>query len=162
MPSLNIWESVSSFPNRQLHFCSFYFFSKVCRINSEVILPLGPVKFSDQKKVLINTYLLSLNKYRYLSIYLWKLLSRVQLLATPWSVAHQAPLSMEFSRQEYYSGLLFPSPGDLSNSGIEPVSPSLNTDSLPSEPPGKPKYILKYVCVCVCVCVHQEYKEMLI
>ena len=70
MPSLNIWESVSSFPNRQLHFCSFYFFSKVCRINSEVILPLGPVKFSDQKKVLINTYLLSLNKYRYLSIYL--------------------------------------------------------------------------------------------
>ena len=49
--------------------------------------------------------------------------------ATPWSVAHQAPLSMEFSRQEYQSGLPFPSPGDLPNPGIEPRSPALQTDS---------------------------------
>ena len=56
---------------------------------------------------------------------------------TPWSVAHQAPLSMEFSRQEYWSGLPFHSPGELSNPRIEPKSPALQADSLPSEPPGK-------------------------
>ena len=53
---------------------------------------------------------------------------------TPWTVAHQAPLSMEFSRQEYWSGLLIPSPGDLPNPGIEPKSPAWQADSLPSEP----------------------------
>ena len=51
-------------------------------------------------------------------------------LATPWTVAHQDPLSMEFSRQEYCSGLPFPSPGDLHNPGIEPGSPALQADSL--------------------------------
>ena len=50
--------------------------------------------------------------------------------ATPWTVAHQAPPSMEFSRQEYWSGLPFPSPGDLPNPGIEPESPKLAEDSL--------------------------------
>ena len=64
-----------------------------------------------------------------------KLLSRVQLFATPWTVACQAPQSMEFSRQEYWSGLPFPSPGDLRNPGIEPRSPALQADALPSEPP---------------------------
>ena len=54
------------------------------------------------------------------------------------SVAHQASLSMEFSRQEYWSGLPIPSPGDLPNSGIEPWSPALQADSLLTEPPGKP------------------------
>ena len=54
-----------------------------------------------------------------------KLLSRVQLFATPWAVAYQAPLSMGFSRQEYWSGLPFPSPGDLPDPGIEPRSPAL-------------------------------------
>ena len=53
--------------------------------------------------------------------------------------AHQAHLSMGFPRQEYWSGLPFPSSGDLSNSGIKPVSPALQTDSLLSESPGKPK-----------------------
>ena len=61
---------------------------------------------------------------------------------TPWTVAHQAPLTLEFSRQEYWSGLPFPSPGDLPNPGIKPGSPSLQADSLSSEPPGKPIYIL--------------------
>ena len=56
---------------------------------------------------------------------------------TPWTVAHQAPLSMGFFRQEYWSGLLFPSPGDLSDPGTEPRSPALQADSLPSEPLGK-------------------------
>ena len=57
---------------------------------------------------------------------------------SPWTLAHQAPPSMEFSRQEYWSGLPFPSPGDLSDPGIKPESPALQEDSLPSEPPAKP------------------------
>ena len=65
-------------------------------------------------------------------------LSRVRLFATPWAVAYKAPLSMEFLRQEYWSGLPFPSPGDLPNPGIEPGSPALQADSLSSEPPRKP------------------------
>ena len=67
-----------------------------------------------------------------------KSLSRVRLFATPWTVAHQAPPSMGFSRQEYWSGLPFPSPGDLPDPGIEPRSPTLQADALTSEPPGKP------------------------
>ena len=66
-----------------------------------------------------------------------KLLSRVQLFATPWTVAYQAPPPMGFSRQEYWSGLPFPSPGDLPNPGIEPESSTLSADALLSEPPGK-------------------------
>ena len=66
-----------------------------------------------------------------------KSLSRVRLFATPWTVAHQAPPSMEFSRQEYWSGLPFSSPGDLPDPGIEPGSPALQADALLSEPPGK-------------------------
>ena len=64
-------------------------------------------------------------------------LSHVHLFANTWIVAHQAPLSMGFSRQEYWSGLPFPSPGDLPNPGIKPRSPTLQADSLLSEPPGK-------------------------
>ena len=67
-----------------------------------------------------------------------KSLSHVQLFATPWTVAHQAPLPMGFSRQEYWSGMPFPSPGDLPNPGNESGSPALQTDALLSEPPGKP------------------------
>ena len=68
-----------------------------------------------------------------------KSLRSIQLFVTPWTVARQAPLSMGFSRQEYWSGLPFPSPGDLPNPGIEPGSPALQADALSSEPPGKPK-----------------------
>ena len=84
-----------------------------------------------------------------LSIVIVKSLSRVRLFATPWTVAHQAPLSMGFSRQEYWSGLPFPSLGDLPDPGIEPRSPALQADSLTSEPPGKPrvKQILSYEVV---------------
>ena len=97
-----------------------------------------------------------------------KFLSRVRLFATPWTVAYQAPPSMGFSRQEYWSGLPFPSPGDLPNPGIKPGSPVLQTDALPSEPPGKSKrqIIINYkqvstgmhMCVttraCICVWLH--------
>ena len=66
-----------------------------------------------------------------------KFRSRVPLFVTVWTVAHQAPLSMKFSRQEYWNGLPFPSPGDLPNPGIKPVSSALEADALISEPPGK-------------------------
>ena len=74
-----------------------------------------------------------------------KSLSRVWPFATPWTVAHQAPPSMGFSRQEYWSGLSFPSPGDLPNLGIEPRSSAFQADALTSEPPGFPRQY----CLCV-------------
>ena len=64
-------------------------------------------------------------------------LSCIRLFVTPWAVAHQAPLSLGFSRQEYWSGLPFPSPRDLPDTGITPGFPELQVDSLPSEPPVK-------------------------
>ena len=67
-----------------------------------------------------------------------KLLSHVRLFATPWTVAYQASLSVGFSRQGYWRGVPFPSPGDLPDPGIEAGFPTLQADALPSEPPGKP------------------------
>ena len=72
----------------------------------------------------------------------WKLLSHVQLSLT---VAHQAPLFMEFSRPEYWNGYLFPSLGDLPNPGIEPSSLRLQADSSPSESPGKPTSVERHI-----------------
>ena len=65
-------------------------------------------------------------------------LGHVQLFVTLWTAACQAPLSIEFSQQKYWSGLPFPSPGDLPDPRITSGSPALQADSLPSEPPGKP------------------------
>ena len=78
-----------------------------------------------------------------------KSLSHDQLFATPWTVAYQAPLSMGFSMQEYWSGLPFPSPGDLPNPGIEPGFPEFQADALTSEPPGKHKEKRGRLCVCM-------------
>ena len=78
--------------------------------------------------------------------------------ATLWTVAHQAPLSIGFSRQEYWNGWPCPPPADLSDPGIEPtspVSPALQADSLPTAPPGKPKIHFrwaKYVYIFIVVC----------
>jgi len=68
--------------------------------------------------------------------------------ATPWTVARQAPLSMGFPRQEYWSGLPFPSPGDPPDPGIEFASPALQVDSLPLSQKGNPIYaaISLYIC----------------
>ena len=76
--------------------------------------------------------------YPYYKIFKCWSLSRVRLFATLWTIAHQAPQSMGFSRQEYWSGLPFPSPGDLPDPGIERRSPALQADTLTSKPPGKP------------------------
>ena len=65
-------------------------------------------------------------------------LSCVQLFGTPWTAGHQAPLPMEFSRQEYWSGLPFVPPGNVPDPGIEPVSPALTGRFFTTEPPGKP------------------------
>ena len=72
--------------------------------------------------------------------YMLSRFNSVQLFVTPGTIAPQAPLSVGFSRQEHWSGVPFPSPGDLPNPGIKPVSPALQADSLPSEPPGKPRF----------------------
>ena len=77
----------------------------------------------------------------HLNMYVYVDISCARLFATPWTVIHQTSLSMEFSGQGYWSGQLFPSPGDLPNPGIEPRSPALQADSLPSEPPGEPIFI---------------------
>ena len=66
-----------------------------------------------------------------------RMLSRVSLFMTSWTVAHQAPLFMEFSRQEYWSGFPFPPPGDLPDPGIEPVYPELVGRLLSTVTPGK-------------------------
>ena len=98
--------------------------------------------FYDQFSTIVNEYVF---KYRgkhhwWNQMSEWKLLSHVQLFATPRTVAHQAPLCMGIPRQEYWSGLPLLSPGDLPDPGIEPVSPTLKPDSeLLSELPGKPK-----------------------
>ena len=69
--------------------------------------------------------------------------SCVRLFVTPWTVASQAPLSMGFSRQEYWSRVSCPSPGDLPDPGIEPRSPALQADSLKPDSPGKPKMTIE-------------------
>ena len=82
-----------------------------------------------------------------------KSLSPVRLFGTPWTVAYQAPPSMGFSRQEYWSGLPFPSPEYLPDPGIEPRSPAFKQDNEPpSEPPGKSvlTYVLCYSSVAEC------------
>ena len=73
--------------------------------------------------------------------YVWTCsVAHLRLFATPWTVAHQAPLFMGFPRQEYWGGLPFPSLGDLPDPGIAPGSPALQADASPSEPPGKPTW----------------------
>ena len=81
-----------------------------------------------------------------------KSLSGVRFFVTPWTVAHQAPLSMVFSRQEYWSGLPCPPPGDLPDPGMGPRSPSLQANSLPSGPPGKPQRSYAVLCLVAQLC----------
>ena len=86
--------------------------------------------------------------------------SCVQLFVTLWIEAHQVPLAMGFSRKEYWSGLPFPSPGDLPDLGIESNSLVLQADSLLSEPPGKP-CIYSYLCINLHVLIHISLVKIL-
>ena len=86
-----------------------------------------------------------------------KSLSHVRLFATPRTVAYQAPPSMGFFRQEYWSGLPFPSPGDLPDPGIEPGSPALQADALRSKPPGKPKMLYVTGVYSSDICTSPDY-----
>ena len=84
-------------------------------------------------------------------------------LCDPWTVAHQAPPSTGFSRQEYWSGLPFPSPGDLPDPGIEPRSPTLQADALTSAPPGKPQFVppsLKII-IFIIINIRHFFKKMM-
>ena len=91
---------------------------------------------------ILSVFIWIVDKINYICIWVVKLLSHVQLFVTLWTVVHQAPLSMEFSRQDYWSKLPFPSPGDLPDPGIELMSPKLQADSLPSESPKDIWYIV--------------------
>ena len=73
--------------------------------------------------------------------------SVVSNFVTPWTTARQASLSMEFSRNKYWSGLPFPSPGDLPDPGIKSGLPTLQADALPSEPPGKSNVLRKHLLI---------------
>ena len=88
-----------------------------------------------------------------------KLLSHVRLFATPWTVAYQALPFMGFSRQECWSGLPFPSPGDLPNPGIKPGSPELQADFLPSEPLWKPQRHKQSLNHLTCLIIYTRYQR---
>ena len=94
--------------------------------------------WTKTKSQLVNSIRSSKHGSKWPLLLLRKSLSRVLLLAIPWTVALQAPLCKGFSSQEYWSELPFPFPGDLPDPGIKPRSPALQTDSLPSEPPESP------------------------
>ena len=81
--------------------------------------------------------------------------SRVRLLGTQWTAVRQAPLSVEFSRQEYWSGLPFPTLGDLPNPGIEPMSPTLQADSLATEK--APTYVSYHIIIVCLVIIVNTY-----
>ena len=113
----------------------YFFFFIFCTSNSTVI-------FINYRllKTLKTSWKISLSYNNILTVK-WsemKSLSSVWPFVTPWTVAYQAPLSMELSRQEYCNRLPFSFPQDLPNPGIKPGSPTLQADALPFEPPGKP------------------------
>ena len=87
-------------------------------------------------------------------------LSHVQFFVTPWTIACQASLPTGFFRQQYWSGLPFPPPGDLPHPGIEPISPALAGRFFTTEPPGKPRKNSIYVCVCIYIHTHTHTQYM--
>ena len=125
-------------------------------------------KLGWQWKTVRNTSVLLEGIYRWISMYVSVCVlhhfSCVQLFATLWIIAPQAPLSMGFSQQEHWSGLSYPPPGDLPNPGIEPqppVTPELQVNLLPAEPSGKPwakkkwfKTLFVYFCFSKCISLY--------
>ena len=107
-----------------------------------------------QSCALGNNTVLKPHHWVYQTLIWWHLI--LILSVTPWTtyIAHQGPLAMEFSRQEYWSGLPCPSPGHLPDPGIEPGSSALWADALSSEPPGKPHYLIQQVFI-ICVALDE-------
>ena len=141
---VSTWRRRLSFHNavlRLFFWVHYFLIDKFCNKVIKISFLLNP-----KKKSLItnNNILMGLSqlqiKWNFLLFYFF-MLSCVQLLATPWTVACQAPLSMEFSRQEYSSGLPFPPLRNLSNPGVEPESPALAGGFFTTEPPGKPYFL---------------------
>ena len=123
-PGLPVHHQLSEFTQSHVH-----------RVG-DAIQPSHPLSLPSQS-IWIRFYSF-IAKYLQLPFYVLKSISPVRLFVTPRTVACQASPSLGFSKQEYWSGLPFPSPGDLPDPGIEPRSPALQADALPSEPPGKP------------------------
>ena len=96
---------------------------------------MNPVQISPPPCAIPRALVCSEDNFLLLFVVVVQSLNCVQLFATPWTVAHQASLSVGFFRQEYWSGLLFPSLGDLPNPGIEPTSPTLTGGFFTTEPP---------------------------
>ena len=124
---------------KQLHFHFSAFPKKMTDYFKDI---LGTISLSPIFQNIIYLYLeideeKGIYRYQFSSA---QSLSCVQLFSTPWTIAYQAPQSMEFSRQEYWSGLPLPSPGAFPHPGKEPGSPALQADALLSEPPGKLEY----------------------
>src|SRR5574340_452792 len=110
--------------------CYTQYASKFGKLSSAHKTGKGQFSFQSQRKAMPKNVQVKV-----------KSLTRLQLFATPWTVDYQARSSMGFSRQEYWSGLPFPSPGDLHDPGIEPGLPIFQADALTSEPPGKPSLL---------------------
>ena len=125
--SLQAQPSYFSNPTHTIHFHSLPLTSSQCLTGWRLYLP-------DLAVFISSLWFISFSV---------KSLSHGRLFVTPWAIAYQAPPSMGFSRQEYWSGLLFPSPGDLPDPEIKPGSPMLWADTWPSDPPGKPFHSLE-------------------
>ena len=118
--------------------------------------PVGIFSLLEAFTVVVNRNRWSPESTQILGIHVWSREGRAPLkkvvcvccsFSTPWTEVHQDPLSTGFSRQGYWSGLPFPSPGDLLNPGIKPGSPTLQADSLPFEPPGKFQAIQEFLSI---------------
>ena len=140
--TLHVTASRHTVRNFRLHCPKFTWSRSSCRAIGPKIILLSWHKYCLRVQFL--------SFYIYLCGCMLSHFTRVQLLATPQTVALQAPLFIGFSRQEYSSGLPFPSPGYLPNTGIEPMSQTLQVDSLLSELPGKPLYLCTHnASICV-------------
>ena len=117
----------------------FYYFLKLLSLSLAFFHGQNFHLYSEMKFLTLNVELELENTLSFHHVKL-KLLSRVQLFVTSWTIAHQAPPSMKFSRQEYWNGLPFPSPGDLPDPGIKPRSPRCRQTLYPQSHEGRTSF----------------------
>ena len=132
------WRYSSRISHRWCSTCKFYWllFFLSANWDSLKLINAKGVRITAVNRVKGRDHFLNREQLKVVKV---KPLSHVRLFSTLWTVAYQAPPSMGSSRQEYWSGLPFPPPGDLPNPGIKPESPTFQADALTSEPPGKPE-----------------------